>query len=108
MLESEMLMLPRLAGALAGAMQIGHEDFDLDSLGTVVKQAHVNMIMGIPYAGGPGGTQSAQERERSALIERARKRRDNLLKNIEGPPAAEAPKITVRHVGKKNANQSST
>jgi hypothetical protein len=99
-LETELLLLPRLAAALAQAMQIGYPKFDMDALPTVVQQAYDNVLHGLPYVAGPDGEKSVVQRERQALIKRARERRDRLLKGRENQPPEE-PKLKPVAVGKR-------
>jgi hypothetical protein len=106
-LETELLMLPRLAGALANAMQAGHPDFDLDALAMVAGQAKDNVLFGLPYIGGPGGPKSAVARERAELIRRARERRDRLVQNRNSVLPEKKPAITPIRVGKKNVTRGS-
>ena len=103
-IEAELLLLPRLAAALAQAMQIGHERFDMDSLSIVVQQAYDSVMTGLPYIGGADGGQSALERERQALIKRAKDRRDRLLEGRE-ERAPEPPKLKPVLVDKRHARQ---
>jgi hypothetical protein len=103
-LETEFLFLPRLAGGIAQALQIGNPKFDMDALPQVSQQAYDSVLNGLPYVAGPGGEQSVVERERAGLIKRARERRDRLLEG-RADTQPEEPKLKPTLVGKEHGRR---
>ena len=101
-LETELLLLPRLAAAVAQALQIGNHKFDMDALPTIVQQAYDDVLNGLPYVGGgASGQKSVLERDREALIKRAKERKKRLLEGREDQTSG-PPKLKPIPVGKKH------
>ncbi len=102
-LEDEKILPLRTARALATALQIGHPDFDLNSLATVIADLSQELDEGIPYLeeeAAEGG--SAVEQERQAFVDRFKDiytrahKKDSVNENPAPPPE-------IKAVGKRDA-----